>query len=181
MTSILTVCTGNICRSPVAELLLREYLGDTVTIASAGTHAMVGHGIPDELLVSLDADGIDGRSHRAQTLTETLARDADLIVAMAAEHRARIVRQTPSALRRIFLLDELAKAARAGVALDGATASARLASVPAAIERFRPELATSVVADIPDPYGRSRDDYDRSYAMIRNAVRDIAGWVENAQ
>ena len=178
MTSILTVCTGNICRSPAAEVLFRRHLGDLATVSSAGTQAMVGSGIPAEMLMSLDAAGVEGREHRAQQLTDQLARDATVVIAMAAEHRRAIVQQTPSALRRTFLLDELAHAARAGAPLEGETAVARLENVPAAIAAFRPELAGMGIQDVPDPYRRSQERYDESYAMIEAAVRDIAAWIK---
>jgi len=177
VATILTVCTGNICRSPVAELLLREYLDVHVAVSSAGTHAMVGHGIPAELLMPLDAARVEGRNHEPRQLTESIARGADLIIAMAGDHRTRIVQESPSALRRTFLLDELAKAARASTPLEGDDAESRLASVPDAIQAIRPELAGMAIEDVPDPYRRSQADYDRSFAMIHDAVRDISAWV----
>ena len=47
--SILTVCTGNICRSPAVERLLTRKLGPTVSVSSAGTHALVGHPIAEPM------------------------------------------------------------------------------------------------------------------------------------
>lgn len=177
MTTILTVCTGNICRSPAAEALLREYLGDIATVSSAGTHAMVDSGIPAEMLMGLDAAGIDARDHRGRQLSEEISREADLIIAMTAEHRKNIVQATPAVLRRTYLLDEIAKAARADARLDGETPAERLADIPAAIQGFRPELSAMVIEDVPDPYRRSYADYDAAYAIIENAVRDISAWV----
>ncbi|MFW7413870.1 low molecular weight phosphatase family protein [Demequina sp. SO4-18] len=177
MANVLTVCTGNICRSPAAEALLRHHLGDLAEVSSAGTYAMTDTGIPAQMLMGLDASGIDARSHRSRQLTGPMAREADLIIAMTAEHRTRIVQEAPAVLRRTFLLDELAKAARAQAPLEGATAAERLSNVPDAIQGFRPELVGLGVEDVPDPYGRSQESYDRAYSMIEAAVRDISAWV----
>ena len=172
MTSILTVCTGNICRSPAAELLLTEYLGPDAVVSSAGTYAMVGYGIPEEMLMCLDVDGIDGRGHSAQQLTADLARQHDIIICMTAAHRSWAVREAPFALKRTFLLTEIAAAAREGAPLEGG-----LAGVADAVQGFRVELAGRDLADVPDPYRRGQKLYDESYAMIRSAVNDIAAWV----
>lgn len=174
---ILTVCTGNICRSPAAEILLRAHLGNIAEVSSAGTHALVNKGIPAEMLMGLDGAGLEGRGHRARQFTEAVGRENDLIIAMAAEHRTAIVQDVPGLLRRTFLLDELAKAARAGAELEGDSPSERLADVPVAIQAFRPELAALGVDDVPDPYRRSQSEYDESYAIIDAAVRDFAAWV----
>jgi protein-tyrosine phosphatase len=178
MTTIMTVCTGNICRSPAAELLLHHYLGDLADFCGSGTYAMTGHGIPREMQVLLRADGVDGSAHRATQLTEGLMEEADLVIAMAAEHRSRAVRTAPSLMRRVVLLEELAMAARAGVALPGADAAERLAAVADAVAGFRPEIAMAGgAADVPDPWGQGERAYRESYAMIHSAVRDFAGWV----
>lgn len=177
MTTIMTVCTGNICRSPAAELLLGVYLGPLASLTSAGTHAMVGHGIPAEMLMCLDAEGIDGRGHRAQQLTAGLIREADLVIAMAAQHRAWAMSEAPFALKRTFTLSEIAAAAADGVHLPGSTPGERLAHVADAVAGHRPHLAGRSLADIPDPYGNSQRAYDESYALMREAIDAIAAWI----
>lgn len=173
----MTVCTGNICRSPAAELLLKKYLGDLATLRSCGTHAMRGHGIPAEMLICLDADGIDGRGHTASQFKGGDARDADLIIAMAGQHRTYAVSEAPAALKHTLLLSEIAETARAGAKLRGVTPADRLMDLADAVRGFRPKLAGVTLADVPDPYGYPQASYDKSYAMIRDAVRDIAAWV----
>lgn len=49
--------------------------------------------------------------------------------------------------------------------------------MPAAIQGFRPELAGMVIEDVPDPYRRSQGDYDKAYAIIESACKDISAWV----
>ncbi|GIG53792.1 arsenate reductase/protein-tyrosine-phosphatase family protein [Demequina activiva] len=177
VTRVLTVCTGNICRSPAAALLLEHYLGELVTTASAGTHALVGHGIPTSMRECLAGAGIDGSHHVAQMLTPAIAREHDIVIAMTAPQRIDIVRQTPGVLRRTFLLDELALAARAQMELAGETPRARLADVPHAIQRFRPQLAVRDVRDIPDPYGGSSALYEEVFEAIASSIEDLRSWI----
>jgi protein-tyrosine phosphatase len=177
VTRIVTICTGNICRSPAAELLFARALGPDAVVTSAGTHALVGHGIPTEMLMCLDGDELDGRPHRSQQYTEDLARSADLVIAMASEHRTWALQAAPFAMRRTFMLTEISEAARRRVPLAGANFAERLANVPDAVNALRPELAGARLADVPDPYGLSLDVYADSYNMIRGLVDEIAEWV----
>ncbi|WP_062311262.1 arsenate reductase/protein-tyrosine-phosphatase family protein [Demequina rhizosphaerae] len=177
MARILTVCTGNICRSPAAELLLDRALGDVASVSSAGTHALVGHGIPGPMLAELAADSLDGTLHEGRLLTEGLMRDADLVVTMTAEHRQLAVRTGPFALKRTFTLAELAASAGTGATLEGSTPADRLADIPRAIAAHRHVLAGYDLDDVPDPFRRDRDAYHDSYSLIRGAVAELAAWV----
>ncbi|WP_062387962.1 arsenate reductase/protein-tyrosine-phosphatase family protein [Demequina iriomotensis] len=180
MPTILTVCTGNICRSPATELLLARTLGSHATVASAGTHALVGHGIPDPMLAELARDGIDGAGHHARLLTDGLMREADLIITMTAEHRRLAVSTGPSALKRTFTLSELAAAAGTGAVLEGATPEERLADVPRAVAAHRAVLAGYDLDDVPDPYRQDEAAYHESYVLIRGAVAEIDAWLRGA-
>ena len=91
---VLFVCTGNTCRSPMAEALLREALAnrgaDQVSVSSAGTGAWDGAPVSEgAYLVGLE-HGLDLSSHRAQLLTRDLVKSADLILTMSSHHRARV-------------------------------------------------------------------------------------------
>jgi protein arginine phosphatase len=91
---ILFVCTGNTCRSPTAEGLLREALAargiDQVTVASAGTGAWEGAPVSEgAYLVGLE-HGLDLSEHRARLLTRDLVREADLVLGMSGHHLARV-------------------------------------------------------------------------------------------
>jgi protein-tyrosine-phosphatase len=91
---VLFVCTGNTCRSPMAEALLRQALAargiDHVTVASAGTGAWEGAPVSEgAYLVGLE-HGLDLGDHRARLLTRELVREADLILAMSGHHLARV-------------------------------------------------------------------------------------------
>ncbi len=91
---ILFVCTGNTCRSPIAEGLLREALAaraiDQVTVASAGTGAWEGAPVSEgAYLVGLE-NGLDLSEHRARLLTRDMVREADLVLTMSGHHLARV-------------------------------------------------------------------------------------------
>ena len=90
---VLFVCTGNICRSPLAASLLERALKDRgleVEVTSAGTGAWDGAPASEgAYLVGLER-GLDLSGHRARLLTRELVEEADLILTMACHHRARV-------------------------------------------------------------------------------------------
>jgi len=92
--NILFVCTGNICRSPLAEALLKRALEERgltdVSVTSAGTGAWDGAPASEgAYLVGLEC-GLDLSGHRARLLSRELVEQADLILTMARHHRARV-------------------------------------------------------------------------------------------
>lgn len=113
---VLFVCTGNTCRSPMAELLCRQMLAKRLKckideledrgalVMSAGIAAMLGGRASAEAVHVLTDMGLDLRGHETQPLTEPLVRHADAIYAMTRAHREAIVAQWPSAAQRTWLL-----------------------------------------------------------------------------
>ncbi|MDW3686373.1 low molecular weight protein-tyrosine-phosphatase [Cupriavidus sp. CV2] len=106
--TVLVVCIGNICRSPMAEGLLKQALPDTDVI-SAGLGALTGQPADPyaiELMRGLDVD-ITG--HRAQQLSRAMATRADLILVMDNAQRQDIQRLHPATTGRVFRIGEAGK------------------------------------------------------------------------
>jgi protein-tyrosine phosphatase len=103
-STILTVCMGNICRSPMAEALLFDRLarrGVAVVVESAGITALVGHP-PDDMALELMAGrGLDISGHRARQLTPELIRSFELILVMEKDHQKAVESILPSARGRV--------------------------------------------------------------------------------
>ena len=83
--SILVVCTGNICRSPIGERLLRKYL-PSKKIDSAGTGALVGHEADASAIEIARMHDLSLEGHKGQQFTSSLARKYDLILVMEKSH-----------------------------------------------------------------------------------------------
>ncbi|MFD4422558.1 low molecular weight phosphatase family protein [Agromyces sp. NPDC058484] len=195
--SILTVCSGNICRSPLAEQLLRVGLAgvDGISVGSAGTIAMVGDGMPAEAQALSERFGAtDAAAHVARQLDEQLIRDADLVLALSREHRRAVVELVPAATRRTFTLREFAHLAASVTDADlddaapfpelvegnssfpgpveGNSASLRAAVLAAASLRgVVPPFDSPDDADVVDPYRQSAAVYETSAEQLVPAVQ----------
>lgn len=102
---VLTVCAGNICRSPAALYLLRQQRPE-LHITSAGLAALVGHPISPSVAQLLAERGIDSSDHRAQPLTEVQVRQAQLILVAELRHKQHIERLYPYARGKVFRICE---------------------------------------------------------------------------
>ncbi|MHC4157685.1 MAG: L-threonylcarbamoyladenylate synthase [Planctomycetota bacterium] len=114
----LFVCTGNSCRSPMAEGIFRKYLAEKLQCDvdhltkigykthSAGIMNMAGFPASAEAIAACAANGIDIRAHMSRTLTRQLVEESDFIFAMAQMHRERIIAISPEAAGKCVLLAE---------------------------------------------------------------------------
>lgn len=183
---ILMVCTGNICRSPMAEVVLRSRLSSTdAAVSSAGTQARVGEGMTDlalELSLRAGADLETASAHRARYLVEPVLVGVDLVLAMTREHRSHIVKMMPSRLWQTFTVREFARlsssfsdsAIRAMAIAGGRGKQERFAAVLRAIAGQR-SLADSpeVTDDVVDPYRRSAEVYAQSASQLIPALDEV--------
>lgn len=177
MFAVLTVCLGNICRSPLAEQLIRARAAeaglDEIEVASAGLRAVVGAPMeakPAELSRSF---GGDPSSHRGTQLDDAHADAADLVLTMTRNQRDEVVRRHPRAAQRTFtvvefvrLLSVVSSPAQTTVPVAAAAeASAQLTTRSSTAERLR-ELVSQAARrrasvrlsdedDVVDPMGRS--------------------------
>lgn len=108
MRSVLVVCIGNICRSPIGEALLASALPD-LEVTSAGVGALVGQPA-DPLARALMAErGMDIEAHRARQLTSLMCQEADLILVMDEEQRLHVNQRHPLARGKLFRLGDIAR------------------------------------------------------------------------
>lgn len=188
--SILTLCTGNVCRSPLAAVLLRHQLQDLdISVHSAGTHALVGHQMPEPQLAIAHQLGIeDAAAHRAKQLTLEHVQTADLVLALSREHRSAAVELTPKVLRKTFTLRELARIAQfvpdTELHHDG-TASCESTLVGAVeIAAMNRGLALPAAFpeddDVIDPYRRSQETYLKARDELVAAVDTVAEFLHRA-
>lgn len=101
--AILVVCTGNICRSPTGERMLRRWLPGK-TIESAGTAALVGHGADAAAMRIASRHCISLEGHHGRQFTAELSSQYDLILVMEQEHIKQITRIAPEARSKSMLL-----------------------------------------------------------------------------
>jgi protein-tyrosine phosphatase len=172
---ILTVCTGNVCRSPAVERLLGSQLGPSVS--SAGTHALVGHPIAEPMAALLHQAGAEAKPFQARRLSEQMLKDADLILPMTRVQRGLIVELWPRAVRRTFTLREFARLLTQVDPLalsQGTTPGDRLHTAIrlAAAERGRWRTSPDE-DDVVDPFRLSAELYAESFAQINSAVEQI--------
>jgi protein-tyrosine phosphatase len=180
MDDVLFVCTGNLCRSPSAALLLRQQLCDAggaeVTVHSAGT---VGAdvGPPRPLVEEGRTFGIDLTAHVPRTVDPAMIQAADLVVGLTREHVRETVIAVPSSFPRTFTLREIIRRGRhtgaRGAAEDLGAWLARLHD-----GRLRADLmGESPNDDVMDPMGGTPDDYRRmltEVAALTRTLRNLA-------
>lgn len=99
---ILIVCTGNICRSPVAEALLKARLPDT-TVESAGLSALVGQGADPAARLLAEREGLSLSEHKARQITQEMIQQADLILVMSEGQRQAVAQLVPAATGKTLL------------------------------------------------------------------------------
>jgi protein-tyrosine phosphatase len=181
---VLFVCTGNICRSPTAERLLRHRLAETfaeeaalVEVTSAGTGAVVGAPIQEYAAALLAGSGVDTAGFAARDLDEQQLAGSGLVLAMTREHRAAAATTYPRAIPNLFTLREFSRlaglAAQDGWKPEGDLPERLAALVPAARAFRGAQYIQPSADDVPDPYGRAAAAYDEPYRLISEAVDTI--------
>ncbi len=105
MRTILLLCTGNVCRSPMAEGLMREYF-PTYEIFSAGLCASDGAAADPLAIELMWQAGIDISAHRARNLASWMMREADLVLTMDTQQRRYVAQRFPATCHKLSRLGE---------------------------------------------------------------------------
>jgi protein-tyrosine phosphatase len=160
---VLLVCTGNQCRTPMAEGLLRfraARSGVDLTVTSVG---LLGDGVPASAhaVDVLAARGIDIAPHRSRQLDRAAIDKADLVLGMARRHVREVVLLDADALGRTFTLKELVRLGREhGARRDDESVASWLERIGSG--RTPPGLVGELAADdVADPIGGPRRGYER--------------------
>ena len=146
MKKILFVCTGNSCRSPMAEGLLEKMLEEkgiqNIEVFSAGINPVPGEPPARDAIEVLRREGVDISNHRGAYITYDLISQADLILVMGKTHKEKILAMGPQVKGRIFLLRE-----------------------------FAGDWTEDENLDITDPIGQPISVYEKCLLEIKNALK----------
>jgi protein-tyrosine-phosphatase len=148
LKKLLFVCSGNTCRSPLAEgiakKLFPEDLLKKVRLSSAGTSAVEGHPASSLAVEVALKRSIDLSTHRSRVLNRQLVKDADLIITMGAKHRETVGVIEPAALHYTRLLTD---------------------------------FCDEQTGDIPDPIGLGSEEYEETFRALERCIKGLAGTI----
>ncbi len=146
---ILLVCTGNSCRSIMAEAYLKSRFAEEnidIEVKSAGTWGRDGEPASREALKAIKEEGIDPKGYESNALTKELIDWADAILVMEHMHKEWIVRMVSAAEEKVYFLKEFGE--------------------------DDDELS------IPDPVGRTIAFYRASFGIIKNSIEEFMEWLK---
>jgi protein-tyrosine-phosphatase len=144
MKTILFVCTGNTCRSPMAECYFKHVTkGKNIQVFSAGTASMGGLPASPPAVHVMARYNLDLSSHQSRKVGKSLLEQSDMIIVMTEAHRDYLVEEWPFVQNKIFLLREFAKTPD-------------------------PEKM-----DIDDPIGGTEDFYQQSFDLMKEPLERL--------
>lgn len=146
---IIFICTGNTCRSPMAEGILKDFAMKAdldITVQSAGIHATSNNVAAKFAIEAMKDIGIDINNHKSDQVNSELLDKTDLVLTMSNSHKKQIISQYPIMKDKVFLLNE---------------------------------FAFGVNKDIEDPFGAPLRYYEKARDEIYKAIEEIVGKIVN--
>ncbi|SHJ80291.1 protein-tyrosine phosphatase [Anaerobranca californiensis DSM 14826] len=185
---ILFVCTGNTCRSPMAEAYIKDKIKDGYFL-SAGTDAIDNLPASENAVMALKDLGIELKEHRSQRITKEKLAEVDLVLTMTLRHKIRLINQYPEFKDKIFTLKEYAK----GIDLekiikrveelesiilqsknelnnDGENIEEFKSKFQKEIGELQKLYETMAELDVADPFGGTLDDYRVTLQEIKEHI-----------
>lgn len=171
-SEVLVLCTANVCRSPMAQVLLADRLAALGRAATVRSGGMLGDGEPPrpEAITAMAGYGLDIASHRSRRVTADDLERADLTLALARENLRYAVVAAPAIWPRAFTISELVRRGEAigrrppGESLAGWLARAHTGRERAAL------LGDSSDDDVADPTGGPQRGYTETAAILSDLV-----------
>lgn len=146
---VLIACTGNTCRSPMGEGILKHLskkYNMEIEVKSAGIAALDGDGANKNAILALDNIGIDIQNHISNQLNGVMIEESDIILTMTKSHKDSIISRFPNSVKKVYSLNN---------------------------------YAFGIEKDIEDPYGGSLRDYEKARDEIYNALEKIVKNIVN--
>lgn len=173
--NILFVCTGNVCRSPMAEYFLRweaERRGLRINVRSSGTHAWSGRAATIEGRRVMADHGVPLDEHRTLELDRRLMEWADLVIGMSREHARDVARAYPEAAGRTYTMKAFLELLPSLPPYEDTESWLQEAA------RLRDSSSAPADQDIDDPIGERQEAYRRVAAEIRDLTERFADGLE---
>ena len=185
---VLVVCTGNICRSPMAEIMLRQKLQklnlDHIEVESAGTFAMEGWGAQPEVDEVLKENGYQTEKHTARQITKEMIEAADLVLTATTDHRSEVVQKHVRANRYTFTIGEFAALAdfithpdETEFHTEATTSLEEKLQLTASARGYVEDVKD---LNLADPYGLPIEIYRETATQLESNLEGIVGWLANA-
>lgn len=177
---ILTVCTGNVCRSPLAEILLQagfDYAAPgSFEVRSAGTHALVDQPMTPEIQALATKIGVSPDGFTSRQLVPDMLHSADLVLTLTREHSKLILEENPLLLKRTFSLREFARILSAVKPDTSLQPTERWRAAVRQSLRKRGKGFMKMEFDVVDPYRQPEEVLQKMTMQLVPAARAIVEW-----